>query len=196
MAQAQVVDRDSKEVGTLCSQSREGRRRGLAFVFAAAGAISFWLPDVAVHAEGGPNLDASHAEAITAIAPLTFLFAYLVARRFASNHHFGMVGPTMLLGVWLSGGLFMTIGAILSRSEFIGGTGIWRLVMICMSVIPVVTWLLAASDGSQFALLIITVGGLVILGFRSSVALWNFSDTADNLATKGPVSEGNESKTA
>ena len=117
--------------------------------FAAAGAISFWLPGY--YAEAGPNLDAGHAWVITMLAPLIFLFAYLVARRFALKRPFKMVGPTMLLGVWLSGGLFMTIAAILSRSEFIGGTGVWRLVMIFMSVIPIVTFFLAANDGSSLA---------------------------------------------
>jgi hypothetical protein len=33
------------------------------------------------------------------------------------------LGPTMLLGVWVSGGLFMTISALVSGSDFIGGTG-------------------------------------------------------------------------
>ena len=195
MARAQSINRDNG-LGPSSSQGFAARRRGLLLAFAAAGAISFWFPDVAIHADAGPNLDARHAWAITVLAPAIFLFTYLVARRFALKHHFNRVGPTMLLGVWLTGGLFITIGAILSRSEFIGGTGIWRIVMIFMSVIPIVTFILAALDGSVFALLAITVGGLLILGFRASVALWNSADTADNLAIKRSVSPGDESKAA
>ena len=106
-----------------------------------------------------------HVWAITLLAPAVFLFAYLVGRRLASKHHFKRAGPTMLLGVWLTGGLFMTFGAILSRSEFIGGNGIWRIVMIFMLVIPIVTFILATLDGSALALLAITVGGLLTWAF-------------------------------
>ncbi len=196
MARGQSIDRDKERAEVLCSQSAEPRRRGLALAVAAAGAISFWLPDVAIHAEAGPSLDAKHAWAITVLAPLVFLFAYLVMRRLALKRRFKMVGPTMLLGVWLSGGLFMTIGAILSRSEFIGGTGIWRLVMIFMSVIPIVTFFLAANEGSALALLAVTVGGLLILGFRASVVLWSSVSTEENLGSNRQVSQGNESRAA
>ena len=196
MAQGPSIDGDKKLVEPSCSHSQEPKRRVLVLAFAATGAISFWLPDVAIHAQAGPNLDARHAWAITVLAPLIFLLVYLVARRLATKRHFKMVGPIMLLGVWLSGGLFMTVAAILSRSEFIGGTGVWRLVMVFMSVIPIVTFILAASDGSLLALLAVTVGGLLILGFRSSVVLWSSAGTGDNLASKRSMSQGDESRAA
>ena len=196
MAQGQSTDRDKKQFAVSFSPSHESSWRGLAFAFAVAGAISFWLPDVAIHVEAGRSLDARHGWAITLLAPLIFLFAYLVARRFALNHHFKMVGPTMLLGVWLSGGLFMTIGAILSGSEFIGGTGIWRLVMIFLSVIPIVAFFLATYDGSLLALLAVTVGGLLILGFRSSLVLWSSAGRPNNLPVKRPMSQPNQSRAA
>jgi hypothetical protein len=172
MAHRQAIERGTKQFDVSRSNSHAPRRQGLALAFAAAGAISFWLPDVVVHAEAGPKFDATHAWAITVLAPAMFLAAYLVARRFALKHHFKSVGPTMLLGVWLSGGLFMTMAAILSRSELIGGTGLWRLVVIVLSVIPIVTYILAAYDGSLFALLAVTMGGLLICGARSAWLLW------------------------
>lgn len=195
MAQAQSIYQDKKHLVAACSQSQQARRR-LAFAFGVAGAISFWMPDVIVHAEAGPNLAARHAWVITVLAPATFLFVYLVARRFALKHHFDRVGPMMLLGVWVSGGLFMTAAAILSGSEFIGGTGLWRLVPIVISVIPIVTYILAAYDGSLFALLAITLGGLLILGFRSSVALWRSAEKARNAADETSVAQSDESKAA
>ena len=196
MAQGPSIDRD-KHLPASGSQFCEANRGGLALAFAAAGAFSFWLPDVAVHAAAGPNLDARHAWAITFLAPTIFLCAYLFARRFSSRHHFNRVGPTMLLGVWLTGGLFMTLAAILSRSEFLGGTGMWRLVVIFVSVIPIVTFILAASDGSLFALLAITMGGLLVLGFRSSVVLWSSGGTPKaDLPVKAAVQQGDESRAA
>lgn len=93
----------------------------------------------------------------------------------------------MLLGAWLGGGLFMTLSAMTSGSEFIGGTGVWRLVVILLSVIPIVTFVLAASDGSLFALLAITLGGLLILGLRSSVTLWRSAGAPSNAAFERSV---------
>lgn len=165
-------------------------------MFAAAGAISFWLPDVVIHAASGPSMDARHASAMTVIAPAMFLLAYLVARRFALKHHFKGVGPMMLLGVWLSGGLFMSLAGILSRSDFPGGNGISRLLIIFVSVIPVVTFILAAYDGSLFALLAITLGGLLVVGFRSSATLWRSAATQDNVAVRRPISQANQSRAA
>ena len=183
MAQQQSV-RDREQGQASCTQFYQVKRPALTLAFAVAGALSFWLPDVAVHADASSNLDARHAWAITVLAPSIFLFAYLVARRVASKHNFTRVGPSMLLGVWLSGGLFMTIAAMVSKSDFVGGTGTWRLVVIFMSVVPSVTYVLAAYDGSLFALLAITVGGLLILGFRSSVTLWNSAPTPTTVAVK------------
>ena len=194
MTQVHTIDRAGTKVEISKSRSPQPSRVTLAVLFAALGALSFWLPDVVVHFDAGPNLDSRHAWAITLAAPAMFLFAYFLARRFALTREFTQLGPAMLIGVWLSGGLFMTVAAMVAGSEFIGGTGVWRLVVIFISVIPIVTFILAASDGSLFALLAITMCGLLVLGFRSSVALWRSNGTASD--RKRPVSKGNESKAA
>jgi hypothetical protein len=194
MTQVHTIDRVGTKVEISKSRSHLPSRVTLAVLFAALGALSFWLPDVVVHLDAGPNLDSRHAWAITLAAPAMFLLAYVLARRFALTRGFTKLGPTMLLGVWLSGGLFMTVAAMVAGSEFIGGTGVWRLVVIFISVIPIVTFILAASDGSLFALLAITMGGLLVLGFRSSVALWSSNGAASG--GRRPVSKGNESKAA
>jgi cell division protein FtsW (lipid II flippase) len=97
----------------------------------------------------------------------TFLFAYVVARRLGMKQEFKWVGPAMLLGVWLSGGLFMTL-ATASGSEFVGVDGVGRLIIIVLSVIPVVTIILAANEGSLLALLVVTLGALLLCGIRAS----------------------------
>ena len=194
MTQVHTIDRAGTKVEISTSRSHQPSRVTLAVLFAALGALSFWLPDVVIHFDAGPNLDSPHAWAITLAAPAMFLFAYVLARRSASTRGFTKLGPAMLLGVWLSGGLFMTVAAMVAGSEFIGGTGVWRLVVIFISVIPIVTFILAASDGSLFALLAITMGGLLIVGFRSSVALWSSNGPASD--RRRPVSKGNESKAA
>jgi hypothetical protein len=107
MAPEQVLGTRMKEPGVSLVQSRK-RRSAMALSFAAVGALSFWRPDIAIQAHAGPNLDSRHAWAITLFAPAVFLLAYVVARNFALKTKFNRLGPTMLLGVWVSGGLFMT----------------------------------------------------------------------------------------
>jgi hypothetical protein len=179
MPRVQRIDRHTNDVGVSYAQSRAKRSR-FVLGFAALGAVTFWFPDVLIHLNAGPNLDSQHGWAITLVAPAAFLFAYVVARRFASRQEFNWPGMTMLLGVWLTGGLFMTVAAMASGSEFVGGTGLWRLVVIALSVIPIVTYVLASYDGSLFALLAVTVGGLLVCGFRSSCMLWNSAGTQSN----------------
>ena len=137
MAPEQVLGTRMKGPGVSLVQSPK-RRSAMALSFAAVGALSFWLPDIAIQAHAGPNLDSRHAWAITLFAPAVFLLAYVVARNFALKTKFNRLGPTMLLGVWVSGGLFMTISALVSGNDFIGGTGLWRLAIIPMSIVPIV----------------------------------------------------------
>ena len=129
-------------------------------------------------------------------SPVMFLLAYVVAQRFALKQDFKRLGPTMLLGVWLSGGFFMTVATMASGSEFIGGAGLWRLVVIVISVIPMVPDVLAAYDGSVFALLAITVGGLLILGIRTSWTLWTSAGAPSNTAFKRSASQHDQSTAA
>ena len=96
----------------------------MALSFAVAGALSFWLPDVAIHIAARRTFDSTHVWVITFLLPATFLFAYFVLRRFAVRRDFKWVGVAMLVGVWLTGGLFMMLepphrGADLpGRTEF------------------------------------------------------------------------------
>lgn len=172
MAQASGLSRGTAQLGSLPLPSGTKRRR-LALAFAVAGALSFWLPDVAVHIVAGPNFDSRHVWLCTLLMPATFLFAYVVSRRFGMKRDFRWVGPAMLLGVWFTGGLFMTLTTAWGRG-FVGVDGVGRLLLIVSSVIPVVTFLLAANDGSLFALLAVTLGALLLLGMRASWTLLTY----------------------
>ena len=172
MAQVRGLSRGTTQVGSLPLPSATKRRR-LALSFAVAGALSFWLPDVVVHIEVGPNFDSRHVWLCTILMPATFLLAYVVARSLGMKRDFKWVGPAMLLGVWFSGGLFMTL-ATAPGSGFVGVDGVGRLLIIVLSVIPVVTFILAAYDGSLFALLAVTLGALLLLGVRASWILLTY----------------------
>ena len=101
----------TKQVRPFVSRMKQPR---LTIWFAVAGALSFWLPDVAIHFYAGRNLDSRHIWAITILAPATFLLAYLLARRLAVKRDFRWLGAAMLLGVWITGGLFITLAATAS----------------------------------------------------------------------------------
>ena len=153
--------------------------------FAVAGALSFWLPDVAIHIYAGRNLDSRHIWAITILAPATFLLAYLLARRLAVKRDFRWLGAAMLLGVWITGGLFITLAATASGGGLVSPHEIRdSLLMTVLSVIPGVVYMLATYDGSFLALLVVTVGALFLWGFQTSwILLTSESSTAQKPAT-------------
>src|SRR4051812_28757258 len=95
----------------------------LALGLAVAGALSFWLPDVALHLWARQSFSSLHVRIITAVMPATFLIAYVIARKFAVKRGFRWGLAAMLLGVWLSGGLFMALSATVSGGGFAGPDG-------------------------------------------------------------------------
>ena len=140
----------------------------LAILFAVAGALSFWLPDLAIHIRSARNFGSQQVWLITILLPAVFLLAYVVARWFGVKRDFKWVGAAMLVGVWLIGGLFTTLAATASGGGFVGTGILGSLLIIMLSVIPIVTYILAAYDGSLFALLTVTLGALLFCGVRAS----------------------------
>ena len=101
--------------------------------------------------------------------PAAFLISYMIARRFAVKQEFKWVLVPMLLGVWLTGGLFMTLSATVSGGGFVGPDGVrGGLLMAILGVLPPVTWMEATYDGGGLALLAVTLGPLLIHGVRTS----------------------------
>lgn len=182
MAQLDTMKASTARDGA--SASPRAGRLSLTFRFAIAGALSFWLPDVAVHIAAGPNFSSRHIWVITTLMPATFLFAYVVARKFAVERDFKWLGVVMLLGVWLSGGLFMTLAAVASGSGLVGVTGVGYLIIIVLSVIPIVTYLLASADGSLLALLMVTLGSLLACGVRASWMLLTAPPPPDSVIAR------------
>src|SRR6266566_5786345 len=95
--------------------------------------------------------------------------------KICSDARFKWVGAAMLLGVWVTGGLFMMLAATASGGGFANPEGIrGSLWIIALSIIPLVTYMLATYDGSLFALLAVTVGALLIWGVHSRGILLPF----------------------
>jgi hypothetical protein len=67
------------------------------------------------------------------------------------------IGPSLIAGVWIFGGLFMMTGASFSSGGFASPNGIkWAVMSMLLSVVPIYTFVLATYDGSLFALLLVT----------------------------------------
>ena len=129
---------------------------------AGLGGLSFWLPDVTVHISQGRNFDSLHVRLITVLMPSMLLAAYLAGRRVATRRNFKWPGAAMLVGVWFSGGLFMTLAATASGGGLAGTDGIrGGMLVFAMSLLPPYTFIMATYDGSLGALLIVTIGALV-----------------------------------
>ena len=139
------------------------------FAFAAIGALGFWLPDLIVHIVSGKGFDTAQLRLVTLVMPASLLITYLFACRVASNHGYVRPGVAMMLGVWLTGGLFTTLSSTAAGGAFAhaGGT-VPSLIMIVAGVITIFTSMFATYDGSLFALVIVTVGALVIYAARES----------------------------
>ena len=188
MAQASGLSWGSKRVGTSGLNSRVKLSRikhpGLALSFATAGALGFWLPDLIIHILAGRNLDSRHVLVITILSPAIFLLTYVLARRFVLKQEFKWLGAAMVLGVWVTGGLFIALAATASGAGFAGPHGIRdSLLMVVSSVIPGVTFIFAAYDGSFLALLAVTVGALLVWGVRTSRVLLVVGSSSSNKNT-------------
>jgi O-antigen/teichoic acid export membrane protein len=138
------------------------------WTFLSIGASAFWLPDVFVHLLRRESFDSPDVWLLTVLMPLcVFAALYIFAKRLGTSFSNGAL--RMLCGIWLFGGVFICIAGTFSGGGFVGPDGIrGGLIVIAMSLIPLVTLMLATYDGSLGALTIATVVLLIlwVQGFR------------------------------
>jgi hypothetical protein len=129
----------------------------------AVGAVSFWLPDSLWHAIRGSNFNGADVLAITVLLPLTLLAMYLFIKRRPTNEPRRYVGLAMMLGVWMLGGFFITVGSSFSGGGFVGPDGFRGGVFITLiGLVPPFTYVLATYDASLGALLLATLAAILI----------------------------------
>ena len=80
----------------------------------------------------------------------------------------------MLAGIWLLGGLFMTMGASFSGGGLVGPDGARGVVFVLLlSLFPGYTFIMATYDGSLLALLLVTVAAFLVWILQlSKLQLW------------------------
>ncbi len=127
------------------------------------GAASFWLPDVIIHAVRTNKLNSWDVRIITLVLPLTLLCTFVTAKRARNAVRPSRIGFPMLAGVWLLGGLFMTVGASFSGGSFMSPDGArGAVLMTLLSLFPMYTFIMATYDGSLGALLLVTVVAFLV----------------------------------
>ena len=122
-------------------------------------AIAFWGPSVVVHTFRKDLFGRSDILALTIAMPLALFLSWAAC---AKSFHITRRAAAlpMLCGIWLLGGLCMSLSATFSGGGFAGPNGVRdTLLVIAMSLLPVYTFIMATYDGSLGALL---VGSLVL----------------------------------
>ena len=112
------------------------------------------MPDVLLHGVVGNTFSRQHVLLLTYVLPLTVLMSLLVIGRIPWIEKRKLIAPFGLAGIWLSGGLAMSISATFSGGGFATLDG-WRGVVL--GAIPPFTFMMASYDGSLFALLLTTL---------------------------------------
>lgn len=88
--------------------------------------------------------------------PLTLLLCWVIVGKYLGISA-KSAAVRMLLGIWLLGGLCMTIGASFSGGGFAGPDGVrGAAIVLGMSLVPIHTFIMATYDGSLGALLLVT----------------------------------------
>src|ERR1022692_3339737 len=121
-------------------KTKSARTLGLMLI----GATGFWLPDVLMHAVRVHNFNSRDVRIITVMMPLTLLGTFVAAKWARKGARPGRIGLPMLAGLWLLGGLFMTIGASFSGGGFMSPDGARTAVlMMLLSFFPMYTFIMA-----------------------------------------------------
>jgi len=124
---------------------------------ACLGMVSFWLPDVLLHAVRRFSFDSSDVRIVTLAMPLT-LFLACAAGVIVCHLTVRATAIRMLAGIWLSGGIWMLIGASFSGGGFMSLDVRGALFLTAISWIPLYTFIAATYDGSLGALVLASVG--------------------------------------
>jgi hypothetical protein len=128
----------------------------------ALGAVSFWTPDIIWHAVRGPEFGRFDVIAMTVLMPSALTGIYILLRkRLAPTPHQNMGFPLML-GTWTLGMFFMAIAATVSAGGFVGPYPWDGVIASLFGLLLFPTFVMAAYEGTLGALVVATLGAIVI----------------------------------
>jgi len=125
------------------------------------GGIGFWLPDTMLHALRASGFNRRDVGIVTLVSPLTLLVTFFLVNRTEKTFPRAQTVLGLITGVWMFGGLFMTIGATFSGAGFKTAPG-GAMIAILLSLLPIYTYIMATYDGTLAALLLATVAAFLL----------------------------------
>lgn len=130
----------------------------------AIGGTAFWLPDAIWHIVRASNFAGRDVLALTALMPIALLAAFVLVKRAYRGGLGDDVGLLMMLGVWMLGGLFIGLGSLLSGGYADRPDGFQSALYVTLiGFVPPLTYILATYDGSLGALILATLGSVLLL---------------------------------
>ena len=125
------------------------------------GGAAFWLPDTIWHAIRGSHFGGRDVIGLTILMPVALFTLYVLMRKLSNGSLKEFIGLPMMVGVWMLGGFFIGLGGLLSGG-YVGRfqdaiyTGL-------IGLIAPLTFILATYDGTLGALILASLGSIVLL---------------------------------
>ncbi|MGD0823910.1 MAG: hypothetical protein ABR908_04960 [Terriglobales bacterium] len=130
------------------------------------GAMSFWLPDVALFLAFDRSASPWVWMTIACPAMALLFYLWILPRRE------GTVGPSsalyQLLGIWMLGHCFMTVASFLAPGSRAALTFPELIFLVLSTLLPIWTLPLSAMHGSGFGLVLITIALLIFHIWKES----------------------------
>src|SRR5215469_14942135 len=122
------------------------------FLLPLLGGLSFWLPDTVMHLIRNVRFDRRDVMVVTVLMPLSLCAGWVAASKILTRSLVS-IAPRLLLGIWVTGGLLMSLGWMLSTTSPVHSLAISSL----LGIIPIYTFMAATYDGSAAALLLVSI---------------------------------------
>jgi hypothetical protein len=122
------------------------------FLLPLLGGLSFWLPDTVTHLIRSVQFDRRDVMVVTVLMPLCLCAAGVAASKILKRSLVA-IAPQLLLGIWVTGGLLMSLGWMLSTRSPLHSLAVSSV----LGIIPIYTFMAAAYDGSLAALLLVSI---------------------------------------
>jgi hypothetical protein len=122
------------------------------FLLPFLGGLSFWLPDTVTHLIRNVQFDRRDVMVVTVLMPRCLCAGWVAVSRFLRKS-LASVAPQFLLGIWVTGGLLMSLGWILSTPSPLHSLAVSSV----LGIIPIYTFRAATYDGSLAALFLVSI---------------------------------------
>jgi hypothetical protein len=116
------------------------------------GGLSFWLPDTVTNLIRNVQFDRRDVMVVTVLMPLCLCAGWVTVSKILRKSLVS-IAPQFLLGIWVTGGLLMSLGWMLSTSSPLHSLAVSSV----LGIIPIYTFMAATYDGSLAALLLVSI---------------------------------------